>query len=295
VKLSPVYIVDAMNYIFRAYHALPATMSAPWGMPTNAVLGYARTLLRILKEQKPSFMVAAFDADTSFRTQLFEAYKATRKDRPAELSPQIAYCRRITTALGIPIFEASDFEADDIIGTVAVKMLALGYPAVIVSGDKDLSQLVCEGICIYDFAKASWIDEAAVRQKFGVRPNQIPDLLALHGDPVDNIPGVVGVGPQTARQILSVFENIEEIGRHADWPAAGIRGGEKLLSRIRETLDAVRLSRKLATVCCEVPVGVSPETVRYRQGAPETIVPLCEELGLGRILSEIPWAQPRLF
>jgi DNA polymerase-1 len=296
VKISPVYIVDAMNYIFRAYHALPP-MSAPSGMPTNAVLGYARTLLRIVKEQKPRYLVAAFDADTSFRTQLFKGYKANRKEMPAGLIPQVAYCRKITAALGIPIFEAVDFEADDVIGTVAVKMLSLGYPAVIVTGDKDLSQLVCNDICVYDIAKASWIDEAAVRQRYGVAPKQIPDLLALHGDSVDNIPGVPGVGPQTARQILSVFQSVDEIDKAAPagHPTLAVRGGEKLLQRIRDTMDSVRLSRRLATVCCDVPVPVDPETVRYRQGETEELTTLCQELGMSNILAEIPWAQPRLF
>src|SRR5688572_15540338 len=270
-----------MNYIFRAYHALPG-MSAPSGMQTNAVLGYARTLLRIVKEQKPHYLVAAFDADTSFRSHLFEPYKANRKEMPVELSPQIAYCRKMTTALGIPIYEASDFEADDIIGTIAVKMLSFGCPAVIVTGDKDLSQLVCDDICVYDIAKATWIDEAAVRRRFGVWPKQIPDLLALHGDSVDNIPGVPGVGPHTARQILSVFQSVEDIQRQpgAGCSITGIRGGEKLLNRIRAAMDAVRLRRKLATVCCDVPVGVSPDTVRYQHGDPGELIPLCEELGL---------------
>src|SRR5687768_8647515 len=117
---EPVYIVDALNYIFRAYHGIPGTMTSPSGMLTNAVLGYLRTLLRIIKEQKPQYMAAAFEGDRSFRTELFAEYKANRSEMPADLFPQIEYCRKITEAIGIGTFQASDYEADDVIGTIAV-------------------------------------------------------------------------------------------------------------------------------------------------------------------------------
>ena len=293
----PVYIIDALNYIFRAYHALPFdAFTSPAGAPTNAVLGYARTLLRIIKEQKPEYMVAAFEGDTSFRSQLFQAYKANRTEMPAGLAPQIDYCRRITRAMGICVYEAPDFEADDVIGTVAVKMWSLGYPAVIVTGDKDMSQLVCDGIQVYDIARETWLDEAGVREKFGVSPQQIPDLLALLGDSVDNIPGVPGVGPKTARQLLSVCVNVEELTSPPESMATlPLRSRDQILKRIQESMDVVRLSRKLATICCEVPLSITPEAVRYRRGDKATLLPLCEELGFRRVLDEIPIEQRMLF
>jgi DNA polymerase-1 len=294
---SPVYIIDALNYIFRAYHALPAdAFSSPSGAPTNAVLGYTRTLLRIIKEQRPEYMIAAFEGDTSFRSQLFREYKANRAEMPTDLAPQIGYCRRITEAIGIPVYEATDFEADDVIGTVAVKMWSQGYPAVIVTGDKDMSQLVCDGIRVYDIAREVWLDEAGVREKFGVNPSQIPDLLALLGDSVDNIPGVSGVGPKTARQLLSVCVSVEDLAHPQEsLSALAIRSRDQILQRIRDGMETVRMSRKLATICCDVPVTVTPEALRYRRGNQKTLLPLCEELGFRRVLDEIPLAQGRLF
>ena len=130
---SPVFIIDAMNYIFRAFHGLPESIVSPKGVPTNAVLGYTRTLLRIIKERKPIYMAAAFETGSSFRTQMFEQYKANRTETPPGLIPQFDFCRRITVAMGVPIYESDDFEADDIIGTIAVRMRLQGHSAVIVT------------------------------------------------------------------------------------------------------------------------------------------------------------------
>src|SRR5262245_30244603 len=119
---KPVYVVDALNYIFRAYHSLPDNVTSPTGMLTNAVLGYARTLLRIIKEGKPEYMVAAFEKDTSFRSAIFAGYKANRKQPPADLEAQFDYCRKITEAMGVACIELEDYEADDVIGTIATHM-----------------------------------------------------------------------------------------------------------------------------------------------------------------------------
>ena len=292
---KPVYVIDAMNYIFRAYHALPDNITAPSGMLTNAVLGYLRTLLRIIKERRPEYMAAAFEGDRSFRSAMFSAYKATRKETPGNLEAQFDYCRRITEAIGITCLEADDYEADDVIGTIAMRMTALGHSVVIVTGDKDMSQLVCDSVQIYDMAKESWLNESGVREKFGVAPGQIPDLLALHGDSVDNIPGVVGVGKKTARQILSVCKNVEDLANIDFSERMRFRGRDEILRRIRENMDAVRISRKLATICCEVPIEISPDVLRYRRGDHEQLKPLCAELGFVRVLDDIPLAQPMLF
>ncbi len=291
-----VYIVDSMNYIFRAYHALPDNIIAPSGMLTNAVLGYLRTLLRIIKERKPEYMAAVFERGTSFRNTLFADYKSTRKPTPEDLAPQFDYCRKITTAIGVACLEVSDYEADDVIGTAAVRMAALGHSVVVVTGDKDMSQLVCERIKVYDMAKETWLDEAGVLGKFGVLPGQIPDLLALIGDHVDNIPGVQGVGEKTARQILSVCGSIENVVGSADpFGAIKFRGRDEILRRIRENIEKVRTSQKLATICCEVPVNITADVLRYRRGDRRLLDPLCAELGFRRVLEDIPLAQPTLF
>jgi DNA polymerase-1 len=290
-----VYVIDAMNYIFRAYHALPDNITSPNGMLTNAVLGYLRTLLRIIKERKPEYMAAAFEKSASFRTSIFAEYKATRKQTPDDLEAQFDYCRKITEAIGVACVEVDDYEADDVIGTIATRMSALGHPVVVVTGDKDMSQLVTDDVKVYDIAKEHWLDEAAVREKFGVAPGQIPDLLALHGDHVDNIPGVTGVGEKTAREILSVCQSVEELTDAGLADRFRFRGRDEILRRIRENMETVRISRKLATICCEAPIQVSPEILRYRRGDRRTLDPLCQELGFVRVLADIPLAQPMLF
>jgi DNA polymerase-1 len=294
---SPVYVIDAMNYIFRAYYALPDNIVSPSGMLTNAVLGYLRTLLRIIKERKPQYMAAAFEGDTSFRNAIFAAYKANRKQTPEDLEAQFEYCRRVTEAIGVACIEVNDYEADDVIGTIALRMSAIGHPVVIVTGDKDMSQLVCENVRIYDMAKEHWLDEAGVREKFGVSPVQIPDMLALHGDHIDNIPGVAGVGEKTARQILAVCRSIEELVNTETElvPRLSFRGRDEILRRIRENMETIRISRKLATICCEAPIEVSPEGLRYRRGDKRVLHPLCKELGFVSVLDDIPLAQPMLF
>jgi DNA polymerase-1 len=292
---KPVYVIDAMNYIFRAYHALPDNIMSPDGMLTNAVLGYLRTLLRIIKERKPEYMAAAFERDTSFRNTMFAAYKANRKQTPENLEAQFDYCRQITEAIGVACLEVDDYEADDVIGTIAVRMSGLGHPVVVVTGDKDMSQLVCDNVQVYDIAKEHWLDEAGVREKFGVSPRQIPDLLALHGDHVDNIPGVGGVGEKTARLILSVCGTIEELTDEALAAKFSFRGRDEILRRIRDNIETVRISRKLATICCEAPIEISPELLRYRRGDRRTLHLLCERLGFVRVLNDIPLAQPMLF
>jgi DNA polymerase-1 len=290
---SQVFILDALNYIFRAYYAVPLTTS-PSGMPKNAIVGYTRTLLRILKEQQPEFLVAAFESPTSFRSQLFEQYKANRSATPENLSPQIDYCRKMTEAIGIPTYDADGFEADDVIGTIAMKMWSRGYSAAIVSGDKDLAQLVRSDVRVYDLANDVWLDEGAVRKRFGVDPAQIPDLLALHGDAIDNIPGVAGVGPKTARQILALCPGIEDLALNDEiLDSVPARTRNRVRTGILGDMETVRLSRRLATIRCDAPLQVTPESVRYRRGRRDLLLPLCQELGLSGLLEEIPMAPER--
>jgi DNA polymerase I len=292
---KPVYVIDAMNYIFRAYHSLPESITAPNGMLTNAVFGYLRTLLRIIREHKPQYIAAAFERDTSFRNRIFADYKANRKQPPDDLEAQFDSCRKITEAIGVTCMEVDDYEADDVIGTIAARMSSLGYRVVVVTGDKDMSQLVCENVYVYDMGKGTFLDESAVHEKFGVAPRQIPDLLALHGDHIDNIPGVMGVGEKTARQILSVCNTIEDLTDTNLNARLRFRGRDEILQRIRENIETVRISRKLATICCEAPIEVSPDVLRYRGGDKLTLYPLCRDLGFAQVLEDIPLAQPLLF
>ncbi len=292
----PVFLIDAMNYIFRAYYGLPDSITAPSGMKTNAVLGYLRTLLRIIREQEPPYMAAAFEGAHSFRRKMFADYKANRAAPPEDLKVQFQYCRRMTEAVGIAAFDIETYEADDVIGSLAVRMAGAGHPVVIVSGDKDLAQLVDDRIHIYDLAKNSWLDAAAVKTKMGVEPSQVPDLLALLGDSVDNIPGIQGVGGKTAGKLLSVCRTIEDIAE-ANLDHLSFRGRDGILKRIRENIDTARTSRELARIRCDIDIDMVPDTLRYRKGSPDTVIPLCRELGFESVIDDIPlrYDQPGLF
>ena len=292
----PVFLIDSMNYIFRAYYGMPDSITTPSGMKANAVLGYVRMLLRILREQRPPYIAAAFEGAHSFRRELFAAYKANRATPPDDLKVQFQYCRRITDAVGIPSFDVETFEADDVIGSLAVRMADMGHPVAIVSGDKDLAQLVDERICIYDLAKNSWLDSSGVKTRLGVHPSQVPDLLALLGDPVDNIPGIQGVGCKTAEKLLSVCRTIEDIPG-TDPSDLSFRGRDGILKRIRENLGSIRVSRELARIRCDIDIDFTPDSIRYRKGNPKTLIPLCQELGFHSLIDDVPlrYDQPGLF
>ena len=293
---KPVFLIDAMNYIFRAYYGLPATIEAPSGMKTNAVLGYLRTLLRIIRDHDPPYIAAAFEGTHSFRKALFTEYKANRTSPPDDLKVQFRYCRRMTEAVGIASFEVETYEADDVLGSIAVRMADLGHPVVIVTGDKDMTQLVDDRIRIYDLAKNLWLDTAAVKKKLGVEPSQVPDLLALLGDSSDNIPGIPGVGEKTAGKLLSACRTLDDIAR-SDFEGISFRGRDRIIKSIRENMAAARTSRELARIRCDVEMDVTPDLLRYRKGHPDQVTTLCRELGFDYVMDEIPTRheQPGLF
>jgi len=293
---QPVFLVDSMNYIFRAYYGLPESITSPSGMKTNAILGYLRTLLRIIKDQNPPFIAAAFEGAHSFRRKLYSDYKANRAAPPDDLKVQFGYCRQMTEAIGISTYHMETYEADDVIGSLAVQMANLGHPVVIVSGDKDLAQLVNDRIRIYDLANKRWLDRAAVKIKMGVEPTQVPDLLGLLGDSVDNIPGVHGVGVKTAAKLLAVCETIEDISE-SNLDGVTFRGRNSIVQRIRDNLELAKTSRDLARIRCDVDMGITPDNLRYRKGRPHEVIPLCKELGFDHILADIPlrYDQPGLF
>jgi DNA polymerase-1 len=202
----------------------------------------------------------------------------------------------MTEAIGIAALERETYEADDIIGSIALQMANLGHPVIIVSGDKDLAQLVDDRIRLYDLAKNVWLDANAVKAKMGVRPPQVPDLLALLGDAVDNIPGIQGVGGKTATLLLSRCDSIEDIP-NTSFDDVPIRGREQILRKIRESMEVARTSRELARIRCDIDLGLEVSGLRYRRGHPDTVIGLCKELGLHGILDEIPlrYDQPGLF
>jgi len=205
------YLIDGSNYLFRAFYAI-RELSNSKGFPTNAIYGFTTMLLKLLREHDPEHIVVTFDLKgPTFRHDAYDQYKATRKAIPDAIIPQIPYVKEITRSLGVTVLEQAGIEADDIIGTLAATFAGQGMKVVLVSGDKDLMQLVSEDVVLLDTMKDKRFDVAAVRERFGVAPAQVADILALAGDASDNIPGVPGIGPKGAQRLIQEFGTVENV------------------------------------------------------------------------------------
>jgi len=287
-------LVDAHNYIHRAFHGVPA-MYSPDGLPTGATYGFARTLLRVVKELQPDYAAALFEGRGSFRRELFADYKANRQAPDDELVEQFDTSRQIADGLGFPCLELDGYEADDLMGTLARRLDAQGIRVIMVSGDKDLAQLVSDQVSLLDVAKNRRLDVEAVTESFGVPPRLIPDLLELIGEQVDNIPGVTGIGPKTAVALLPAAPGIEALLADLDpIDTLQIRGREGVKQRLAASADQLRLSRDLATIRTDAPLDLDAGALRFAGARHTTLDPLFEDLGFGsRIRSEIVrWADP---
>jgi DNA polymerase-1 len=290
-----VHLIDAPVYIFRAYHSMPP-MASPGGTPTQAAYGYTNTLLKYLVDVAASHVAVAFDhSERSFRNEIEPEYKAGRGETPEDLSPQFEICIRVTRALGIPVFEVENYEADDLLATLAERAVGAGARARVVTTDKDLAQVVREDgrVVTYDLARDVERDADGVREKFGVGPDQIPDYLGLVGDDVDNLPGVPGVGPVGASAALRAFGQIEHIPIDPrEWADVPVRGARRVAGLIDTHRERALRTRALATVCRTAPgADVDLDALAYRGADPTEIETLFAELGWDRIASRIPrWA-----
>ena len=245
------YLLDGSSYIYRAYFAI-RHLSSPKGFPTNALYGFTQMLLKVMKDRAPAHVAVIFDAGKiTFRNELFPAYKATRNSMPDDLIQQLEPIKQMVRAFNIPALELPGFEADDIIGTIAKKCEAQGMACVVVTGDKDLMQIVSENVTLLDTMKEKTSGIAEVREKFGVGPERVVDVLALWGDASDNIPGVPGIGEVTAKKLLQEFGSLDELLARAGEVKG--KNGERLL----EFADQARLCRTLATIDCAVPIDYS--------------------------------------
>jgi 5'-3' exonuclease len=290
------YLIDAHNYIFRAFHGVPSFTSGA-GRPTNATYGFIRTLLMLVREHPPALAACIFEGPPTRRTALYPAYKQNRAELPPALGPQFADCRRAAAALGFQCLESAGYEADDLMGTLAAKLAAAGEEVVLVSGDKDLAQLVTDRITLYDVARDEAFDLAGVKERFGVPPARIPDLLALTGDPIDNIPGIPGIGDKTAVALLAAFGSLPAIladpARIAD---LDLRNARAVAEKVSAAGDQPRLGLELATIATDAPIAIDLATLAYRGAHRAELEPLCAELDFGpRIRAEVPiWAgEPR--
>ncbi|HEU5468602.1 MAG TPA: 5'-3' exonuclease H3TH domain-containing protein [Steroidobacteraceae bacterium] len=263
-----VHLIDASYFVFRAWYSVGIEMTDGDGQPVNALYGFGRFLGDLLEQAKPEHVAVAFDESltTSFRNEIFPAYKKNREPAPPELRRQFALCRELCRLLGVAEFGSPTHEADDIIGTLAARLRAAGHCAVLVTRDKDLAQLVRDGDHYWDYAGARRFAYAEIEAQFGVRPERMADYLALTGDAVDNIPGVPGVGPKTAAALLSAFASLEELYEGLDRVGAlPIRGAAKLAGKLRDHRDAAYLARRLTVIACDTPLEFSLEALRRRK------------------------------
>ena len=281
------YLIDASIFIFRAWFSIPDSMIDADRNPVNAVYGYARFLGDLLESKRPDFVAAAFDESlsTNFRNEIYPDYKANREPAPPELKRQFEQCRRVTRVLGVMDCANAEFEADDLIGTMAAGMRRAGHTVTIVSRDKDLLQILQNGDTFWDCVGSRTIVYGQVSEALGVRAEQVVDYLGLAGDSVDNIPGAPGVGPKTASALLRHFESIDEIygnlHRVAELP---VRGAGKLGARLAEHKDQVNLSRQLAQIRYDVPVEVHEKALTRQPPDIDCMNAFYDEVGFGTSL-----------
>jgi DNA polymerase-1 len=289
-----VFLIDGSGYIFRAYYAL-RRLSTSSGMPTNAVFNFATMLLRLLKEHEPKHLAIAFDVGgKNFRHEMYEAYKANRSAPPEDLPPQIPLIHRLVDAFQIPKLLIKGVEADDVLATAAERAKAAGFDVVIVTGDKDLMQLVDDHVSLLDEMRESRGHEGAfvhrqqVIDKFGVGPEFVVDILALAGDASDNVPGVRGIGGKTATELVQQFGDLESILKNASQIKANARR-EKLI----EQADMARLSKRLVTVKRDVDMEFDVEAVAYHGADREAARAFFHEMEFRRLVND-PLVKPPL-
>ena len=281
-----VWLVDSSLYVFRAWHSMPDEFRDADGAPVNAVHGFARFVLDVLERHKPARIAFAFDEslDSNFRNALYPAYKANRDPAPPELKRQFGYCQQFCRALGLRVLADGHYEADDLIGTAAAHVRRQGHSALILSADKDLSQLLDDGDEQWDFGRNERWSAQGVKARYGVHAHQIADYLGLTGDAIDNIPGVPGIGPKTAATLLGHFGSLDTLlERLAEVPYLRLRGSAQHAERLREHRELALLSRQLATIARDAPL---PEDFGNGERSPtdqETLDALCEQLRFGPI------------
>ena len=257
-----IYLVDASIYIFRAWFSLPDSLVSTEGRPVNAVYGFLRFVTEFVEHTSPSHIVFAFDSSltTSFRNEIFPAYKSNRESPPPELKEQFEICQALLAALGIPNLTHEKYEADDLIATVACNMRKLDFRSAIITSDKDLAQIV-EGEDIWwNYPKDERLNTDGVYDRFGVWPHQIRDYLALVGDSVDNIPGVPGIGAKSAVRLLRlypsldlIYENLTQVRQLA------IRGASKIATSLKQHSEQAYTARELTTLVDDVPLREGTE------------------------------------
>jgi len=282
-----IFLVDASVYVFRAYHSLLPDMRDADGNSTHAVFGFARFLGDLIERVRPTYMAVAFDqrCPDSYRRRIFPAYKANRERPPADLTQQFGRCRELCRHLGLAEFVYPEYEADDIIGTLAVLARAAGERAAFITRDKDLAQLLRDGDVLWDFGARGQFGYHDIEHHFGVRPERFADYLALAGDESDNIPGVPGVGHRTAASLMKAFASLDDLYEDLERVALlKIRGAGTLGARLAAHRDTVFLARRLTRISCDLPLGVGAAALTRRAPNLPALSRLYDTLGFGPFL-----------
>ena len=283
---DPIILVDGSSYLYRAYHALPPLTNSN-NQPTGAIKGVISMIKRILIDHPDSPLAVVFDAKgKTFRHDMYSEYKANRPPMPEDLVLQIEPIHRIISLMGIKLIMISGVEADDVIGTLAEQARQKKLDTVISTGDKDMTQLVCENVSVVNTMSGELLDEAGVKKKFGVDPDHITDYLALIGDKSDNVPGVDKVGPKTAVKWLEEYTDIEGVIKNAE--SIGGKVGENL----RSSLDTLELAYELVTIKTDVELEVGIEDLKVQESNADELAELYKELEFNSWLQEVPQKKP---
>ncbi len=261
-KEKTIYLIDGTAYIHRAYHAIRDLTNSK-GLPTNAVFGFTRMLIKLMEDRSPQYIGMFFDAKgPTFRHNMYKEYKANRPPMPEDMAMQIPYIKEITAAFNLPIIEMQGYEADDLIGTLARTAEKEGYEVIMVTGDKDFMQLVTDKAAIWDPMKENTIDLKTIREKFGIEPHQMIDVQGLSGDTADNVPGVPGIGQKTALDLIKTYHSMQQLYEKLETITK-----KKQRENLENFKDQAFLSRELVTIDTAVPVDV--ELAEFKVSAPD--------------------------
>ncbi len=278
---AKLFLIDGSSYLYRAFYAI-GHLSNSKGLPTNATYGFIQMLLKVLKEHQPDYLAVIFDSKApTFRSDVYKEYKANRPAMPELLTPQIPYIKKIIDGYRIALLEMDGYEADDLIGTVA-KRLESEVDIVIITGDKDILQLVSDRIQVYDTMKEKRFGVEEVIERFGVSPEQVVEVMGLSGDAIDNIPGVPGIGEKTAIQLIKTYGSIENLLAHVEEIPQ-----KKLKENLRTHGDLARLSRQLATIHTDVPVDSPLKDFSLSPPDLKSLKEIFKELEFNKLLKEL--------
>jgi DNA polymerase I len=276
------FLIDGSNQMYRAYHAIRG-LTGPDGRSTNAVYGFVTMLRKLINDHQPAYIAASFDLPRpTFRSQMASDYKATRAAMPDDLVEQTVWVHEACEALGVPVYTAEGFEADDVIASMAQRAADNGFRVAIVTGDKDFFQLVGDGIRVYNPRdEGAWFDADAVKEKFGVTPAQVIDVLALMGDTVDNVKGVPGIGEKGAKDLIAAYGSLDNLLARADEVAQ-----KKYREGLKAHADEARQSRELVKLRTDVDLAFNPERFRYLGASREKCYELFSKLGFRTLVTE---------